>query len=67
MVNHSIRDAIEDSGLKQRFIAEKTGISEQALSAMINGRQKIGAEEFFAICKVLNKSPEELYHYKKGA
>lgn len=67
MVNQNVRDAIEDSGLKQRFIAEKTGISEQALSAMTNGRQKIGVDEFFALCEVLRKTPEELYNYKKGA
>lgn len=67
MVNENVRDAIEDSGLKQKFVAEKIGISEQALSAMLNGRQKIGAEDFFAFCKVLNKTPEELYHYQKGA
>ena len=67
MVNENVRHAIEDSGLKQRFIAEKIGISEQALSAMMKGRQKIGAEEFFALSKVLDKSPEELYHYQRGA
>lgn len=69
MVNASVRQAIEDSGLKQRFIADKAGISEQALSAMINERQKIGVDEFFAFCQILGKSPEELYHYQteKGA
>ncbi len=67
MVNVNVKQAVEDSGLKQRYIAEKVGISEQALSAMLNGRQKIGTDEFFAFCEVLKKSPEELYHYKEGA
>lgn len=71
MVNANVRMAIDDSGLKQKFVAEKAGISEQALSAMLNERQKIGVEEFFAFCRVLQKSPEELYNYQgqneKGA
>lgn len=62
-----LADAIEASGLKQKFIAEKAGISEQALSAMLNGRQKIDADTFFAIAVVLRMSPDEMYSYRKGA
>lgn len=69
MCNDNVRAAIEDSGMKQKFIAEKAGISEQTLSAIMNGRQKIGADLFFVISEILKITPEELYHYpvEKGA
>ena len=62
-----LQDAIDESGLKQRFIAEKVGISEQALSAMLNGRQKVDVETFFAIAVVLHLSPNQIYAFRKGA
>jgi len=63
MCNENVAAAIEDSGLKQRFIAEKAGISEQALTAMLKGRQKIGADLFFNLSEILKIAPEELYNY----
>lgn len=65
MVNTNVREAVEDSGLKQKFIAEKMGISEQALSAMMNGKQKIGADDFFVLADVLRMTPVQLYSYKR--
>ena len=62
-----LQDAIDESGLKQRFIAEKVGISEQALSAMLNGRQKVDVETFFAIAVVLHLSPNQIYAFRRGA
>lgn len=59
--------AIKESGLKQKYIAEKVGISEQALSAMLNGRQKIDIDTFFAIAVVLKMTPEQIYEFRKGA
>ena len=67
MVNANVRAAIEDMGVKQKFIAEKTGISEAALSAMLNEKQKISADDFFAIAYVLRIQPEALYNYKVEA
>ena len=62
-----LKAAIDESGLKQKFIAEKVGISEAALSAMANGNQRIDVDTFFAIAVVLRKTPSEIYEYKKGA
>ena len=66
MIGERLNKAIEESGLKQRYIAEKTGISEQALSAMLNGRQKIDVETFFAIAVVLRLTPDEIYSFGKS-
>lgn len=59
--------AIDESGLKQKFIAEKVGVSEQALSAMLKGRQKIDVDTFFAIAVVLHMTPEQICEFRARA
>lgn len=67
MIAEKLNKAIEQRGIKQKFIAEKTGVSEQALSAMLNGKQKIDVETFFAIAGVLNMTPDQICELKEGA
>lgn len=67
MAAEKLREAIEERGIKQKFIAEKIGISETALSLMLNGNQKIDVDTFFAIASVLRMTPDEIYAFKKGA
>ena len=67
MAAEKLRAAIVESGLKQKFIAEKVGISEAALSAMLNGNQKIDVDTFFRIAEVLKRTPDEIYGVRKGA
>ncbi len=67
MAAEKLRAAIEERGIKQKFIAEKIGISETALSLMLNGNQKIDVDTFFAIASVLRMTPDEIYAFKKGA
>ena len=67
MTAAKLRAAVDASGLKQKFIAEKIGISETALSAMLNGNQKIDVDTFFAIAVVLQMTPDEIYGFRKGA
>ncbi len=65
MVNERVRAAVTDSGLKQKFIAERIGVTEPTFSAMLSGGRKIDVDEFFGLCRVLKKSPDELYNYKQ--
>lgn len=67
MTAEKLSSAINESGLKQKYVAEKAGISEQALSAMLNGRQKIDVDTFFAIAVVLRLTPDQIYSFKKDA
>lgn len=67
MTAEKLNDAIAESGLKQKFIAEKIGISEQALTNMLKGRQKIDIDTFFAIAVVLRMTPDQIYSFRKGA
>ncbi len=66
MVNERINAAVEDSGLKQKFIADKIGISEPSFSAMLSGKRKIDVDEFFGLCMVLNMKPDQLYYYERA-
>lgn len=67
MVAEKLSKAIQQSGMKQKFIAEKAGISEQALSAMLNGRQKIDVDTFFAIATLLRLTPDQICSFKHSA
>lgn len=63
MAAEKLRNMIESRGLKQKFIAEKIGVSETALSAMLNGNQKIDVDTFFAIANVLQMTPDEVFAF----
>ena len=65
MASEKLREIINARGLKQKFIAAKIGITETALSAMLNGSQKIDIDTFFAIASVLQMTPDEIYSFKK--
>lgn len=40
-VEGNLRRIIDEKGIKQRHLAEKAGIPEKTLSAMLNGRREI--------------------------
>jgi plasmid maintenance system antidote protein VapI len=44
---------INENGIKQRFISDKTGIPENILSMILNGKRKMDADEFVEIILAL--------------
>lgn len=48
---------ISDKGLKQNYVADKIGISEQSMSALVHGHKKFTADIAIQIGNVLNVSP----------
>lgn len=54
MLGTRIRSYISECGLKMSAIAEKANIPLNTFSAMMNGKRKITAEEYFSICTALN-------------
>lgn len=48
-----LKEYIEDCGIKQKYIAEKTGISEPTLSMILSGKRKCEVGEYASICRVL--------------
>ena len=57
-VGESIKKYIEQSGVTQKHIAKQVGISVQSLNAICNGKQRLTAEQYFAICDSLGVSCE---------
>jgi transcriptional regulator with XRE-family HTH domain len=53
---------LRDNGIKQRFVAHKTGIPESTLSQLLSGRMNMKLDEFLVISEALNidTSPLEL-------
>lgn len=54
MTGELIKKYIQENGLKLKAIAEKVNIKENTFSAMLSGKRRITAEEYFAICNALN-------------
>lgn len=48
-------------GLKQRSVAEKMGVTEQQLSAMLNRRKVIKDTDVAAFADALSVTPNELF------
>lgn len=54
-IGKQIKDYLEANGISQTFVSDKTSIANNTLSNMLNGKRKITAEEYVAICEALNK------------
>lgn len=54
MLGAEIKKCIDAAGLKYTTVSQRIGLSPSAFSAMINGRRKITAEEYFKLCEVLD-------------
>lgn len=52
-----LKKYMEDKGIKQNYISEKTLIPENTLSMIFNGKRKLSADEFEAIVLALNANP----------
>jgi plasmid maintenance system antidote protein VapI len=53
MLGERIRQYIVESGMKIGAVAERAEIPMNTFSAMINGKRRITAEEYFSICAAL--------------
>lgn len=45
---------ISENGIKQNFIADKAGMSAELLRRSLEGKRKLQADEFIAICGALS-------------
>lgn len=48
---------IDESGVKQRVISERSGIPEVSLSLILQGKRKCEAGEYASLCNVLGVDP----------
>lgn len=56
-VQQRVAAYVQNNGIMQKFIAEKTGLSPVKVSQILNLNQKMTADEFELFCKALNKQP----------
>lgn len=54
MVGKRISEYLAENGMKQNFLAEKTGMTASVISDICNGKRKIDCIEYYKICKALN-------------
>jgi len=57
-VYQKVRAYIEEQGIKQKEVAQKTGISTVTFNAIMNGKRTMYADDLRAICIALDVSPE---------
>lgn len=55
-VNEKIKEYIESHGITQKFLCDKTGITPEKMSNVINGKRKVTGEELLLIANALGVS-----------
>lgn len=58
-INEKLAEIINAKGLKQSFVAEKTGIKADAVSRILANKRSIQADEFLKLCELLEVNPRE--------
>ena len=58
-VQERVAQYIQNNGIMQKFIAEKTGLSPVKVSNILNLNQKMTADELELFCKALRKEPND--------
>lgn len=54
MVGERIKNYLKDNGIKQTFLAEKTGLTNSKISDICINDRKIDVVDYYKICKALN-------------
>lgn len=65
--SEGMKKYIEASGLKQKAISEKAGISEAALSLTLQGKRRCEIGEYATICWVLGVDTNKFLHPRMPA
>lgn len=65
MQGSDIKKYLEENGIRQNYVAEKTGIPANVLNMILNNKRKIEANEYMEICDCL-ELPLDYFKPKKG-
>lgn len=60
--SREMKNYIEEAGLKQKTISEKAGISEAALSLILQGKRRCEIGEYATICWALGVNTDKFLH-----
>lgn len=67
MVADTMKALIDSKGIKYSFIAEKTGLSADRISKVLNRQRRMLADEMISICEVTGIQLSELAQEIKKA
>jgi transcriptional regulator with XRE-family HTH domain len=56
-VNKKIKAHLEERGISQTFVAQKSGLSVKKINDIVNDRCKIDVNAYDAICKAIEADP----------
>ena len=59
VVQSKVAQYLEEQGSKQSWLAQKTGLTDNMISGILNGKRKMTADEFVRICKAIGKNPND--------
>ncbi len=65
MIAESIKEYVEQKGIKQVAISDATGMSKAAVSQTLNGQRTLTAEEYLAICDFLEVPYSKFAHARE--
>ena len=58
-VQERVARYVQNNGIMQKFIAEKTGLAPSKVSNILNLNQKMTADEFELFCRALKRQPND--------
>jgi DNA-binding Xre family transcriptional regulator len=56
-INEKLKAIVDERGIKQSYLCQKTGMSADCISRILNSTRKITADEFLNLCDVLEIDP----------
>ena len=65
MLGLKIKAYMDARGIKQTFLADKTNMGLTTINAILNGNRKIEANEYYDICKALDKPLDFFFQEEK--
>lgn len=52
-IGKKIQDYLRENGIKQSFVAERSGLTDSIISDICNDKRKVDVIEYYKICKAL--------------
>lgn len=65
-VQSRLSEYVDNMGIKQAKISEKTGIRRETIHAILKCKKKMTADEFELICRAIEKTPNDFMLTDKG-
>ncbi|WAH35069.1 helix-turn-helix transcriptional regulator [Alicyclobacillus dauci] len=64
MIRSNLREVIEQRGIKQTWLAERSGVTTTTLSQIVTGKRVPTLEVAFRIAKVLDLRIDEVWYHE---